>query len=72
MTREPTEQELSLLAEMYKEEYVRLKQDNAAVTALLSAVPTFKPKADIDKSELAAWFFIANVLLNLDETINLG
>ena len=72
LTREASDEEVQLLSEMYKEEFVRLKQQPASVNALLSAVSTFKPAASVDKAELAAWFFIANVLLNLDETINIG
>ncbi len=32
----------------------------------------FRPAAGVDPAELAAWFFVANTLLNLDETVTKG
>ena len=36
---------------------------------LISGAKGWEPPEGMDKGDLAAWFFIANILLNLDETI---
>ena len=36
---------------------------------LIASVKGWKAPEGMNKSELAAWFYIANILLNLDETI---
>ena len=32
----------------------------------------YQPNESLDKTELAAWFYVASILLNLDETITKG
>ena len=32
----------------------------------------YQPSESLDKTELAAWFYVASILLNLDETITKG
>ena len=36
---------------------------------LIANTKGWKMPKEMDKGELAAWFYIANILLNLDETI---
>ena len=36
---------------------------------LTNGVKGWKPPEEMGQGELAAWFYIANILLNLDETI---
>ena len=49
----------------------KYKKDPAAAKALAKGGLTDPPK-ELDQAELAAWTVIANVLLNLDETITKG
>lgn len=59
VSRRPQAHEAKLLAEVYRREFERLRNDPPAVQKL-----TGEQDAD-----LAAWLFVANILLNLDETI---
>jgi hypothetical protein len=70
LARKPRTAELDHLVALYSENLDQYRRDPAAaaaMTALGSAAP-----ADADKAELAAWTVVANVLLNLDETVTKG
>ena len=54
---------------MYERELERLRADNGRARALLKGREI--PRA-VAKAEMAAWFYVATVLLNLDETITKG
>ena len=43
----------------------------AAETLIRNTAGAYAPK-HTDRAELAAWFYVANILLNLDETITRG
>lgn len=45
---------------------------NAEAAKKFLAVGGFKPKAELDPAELAAWATIASMILNLDETVTKG
>ncbi|MBD3672181.1 MAG: DUF1553 domain-containing protein [Planctomycetaceae bacterium] len=63
--REPNERELNLLTKIYFDEKQRLTDDRKALDALIS-----EPKLTPDqKLERGVWFYLGNILLNLDETI---
>jgi hypothetical protein len=68
LTRPPSEAELQRLVRMYEEALVSYRQDAKAANDLatnpLGPIP---PGADV--AQLAAWTTVANVLLNLDETL---
>ena len=66
VARPPTEKETEILLRLYRENLEKYRKDAVAARALAKA-----PK-DLDAAELAAWTVIANVLLNLDETITKG
>jgi hypothetical protein len=66
VARMPTDREIDVLLNLYRDNLEKYKKDPAAAKALANA-----PK-DLDPAELAAWTVIANVLLNLDETITKG
>jgi hypothetical protein len=68
LARKPTQQEMTLLEHLYTDQLTHYTQDKAAAAALLKVGESEKSK-DLDESTLAAWTAIANVLLNLDETI---
>ncbi len=57
--------------ELYEQELARFKQDPAAAKKLASGEIGAPPK-NVNVEKLAAWTVVANVLLNLDETITKG
>jgi len=67
VSRAPTDGELRVLADVYDRERSRLEQTPAAAEKLVGQQP-----AGVDVKDVAAWFFVANILLNLDETITKG
>jgi hypothetical protein len=71
VARVPKKNEVKRLLELYQTELTRYKQDGKAAEQL-STTELGKPKEKIDLDELAAWTVVANVLLNLDETITKG
>jgi hypothetical protein len=66
VAREPDQQEIDAALGVYETMLNRLQSNPAMTSELLTAgaVPS-----GIDAGELAAWFFVANTLLNLDETV---
>jgi hypothetical protein len=71
VTRMPSDLELKHLLALYRENLAKYRADPAAAKVLAtSGLP--EPPAGMDVAELAAWTVIANVLLNLDETITKG
>lgn len=72
LSRNPKTAELQNLASVFETELTRLRKNPAAARELLTAIPGYRPPPNLDPVETAAWFFVANVLLNLDETITLG
>jgi hypothetical protein len=69
VARKPRAAEVRHLAEVYRREAARLAGDNGATRALLNGQP---PPEGVTEAELAAWIFLSNMLLNLDETITKG
>ena len=67
----PTPAEISHVIELYRENLDAYQRDRAAAKAMAMLELTKAP-AEIDQAELAAWTVIANVLLNLDETVTKG
>jgi hypothetical protein len=66
VARAPTTQELDHLLALYRDNLAKYRSDAAAAKAMTA---TASPMNDLDLAELAAWTVVANVLLNLDETI---
>jgi len=73
LARKPLPAESGHLVELYHENLDRYRRDPAAaeVTAM-TALATIASAGGLDKAELAAWTVVANVLLNLDETLTKG
>lgn len=69
VSRKPTHQEVSLLAKALFEEKARLTKSPFDLNLILENFDQATIPHHVDQTELAAWFCIANVLLNLDETI---
>ncbi len=68
LARPPEKTELAVLETTYREQKANFTQDKKAAEELLSVGESARPK-DIDAVELAAMTGVANVLLNLNETI---
>ncbi|MHC4880538.1 MAG: DUF1553 domain-containing protein, partial [Planctomycetota bacterium] len=66
LVRKPTGNELKVLLSILAEERAHLAADAAQVKSLNAH---WTPKSKLDETELAAWFRVAEVLLNLDEMI---
>ncbi len=69
LSRQPNDEELERLLVYYREERQRWEQDPAAAIALLGGGRALKQQGEPKPAECAAWAMVANVLLNLDETI---
>ncbi len=67
VARTPTEREVELLRKLYAENMEKYRKDAAAAAAMVKNGGALPP--GVEAAELAAWTVIANVLLNLDETI---
>lgn len=68
-TRVPSDEEVAILRELYQSQRDLLDREPARGREITSA---FDVPDDVDVRELAAWFFVSNALLNLDETIHRG
>ena len=67
VAREPNSEELRHLTGVFAREFARFQKDRKTA-AMLSGT-----RADDEgTAELAAWMYVANILLNLDETITKG
>jgi hypothetical protein len=73
LARAPLSVELSHVIELYRENLESYQRDHAAAKAMVMIAPIAgQDTASLDQAELAAWTVIANVLLNLDETVTKG
>ena len=68
VARKPRLAEVELLVQVVREQRQRFKRDRQAARELVSPEDRDAP----DLVELAAWFHVANILMNLDETITKG
>jgi hypothetical protein len=71
LARAPQPKETERLVALYQSELANFKQ-NAAAAEKMANSELGKAPEGMDISELAAWTVVANVLLNLDETITKG
>jgi Protein of unknown function (DUF1553) len=68
--RTPTGAEADVLLKLYRDELEKYRKDTAAAKAMVKNGGDLP--AGVDAAELAAWTVVANVLLNLDETVTKG
>jgi hypothetical protein len=68
LARPPEKKELAVLEKTYRDQKANFTQDRKAAEELLSVGESARPR-DIDVVELAAMTGVANVLLNLNETL---
>ena len=71
VARAPTEKEVEILLALYRDNLEKYRKEPAAAKAMAKG-GLLDPAKDLDAAELAAWTVVANVLLNLDETITKG
>ncbi len=69
LAREPSRAEIAALQDLFGAEMSALQANPKRANELLSGIKGFKPSPGLNRQQLAAWFAIANVLLNLDETV---
>ena len=69
VARRPTVQEVAILQELLDQERIRLAHDPQQINARMNMrAPEMTFRYD-DPAEIAAWFAVANTILNLDETM---
>lgn len=68
-SRTPSLDEFSYLDTLYREQLKRYQTEPASADALLKGIKGWDPSKGLKKEQLAAWFHVTNILLNLDETI---
>jgi hypothetical protein len=69
LARPPEADEVAIVREELKAHLARYQKDPEAAKQALS-VGESRPGADLPQSELAAYTLVANMILNLDETLN--
>jgi hypothetical protein len=69
LARRPSATELDRLLSLYRQEFDRFAKDATSARAMAGAEAG---ASAAEVAELAAWTVVANVLLNLDETLNMG
>jgi hypothetical protein len=67
--RAPRAAEAIYLKKLLLKRRTHFEKNPKEAALLISGAKGWKPPEGMDKGDLAAWFFIANILLNLDETI---
>ena len=70
LSRFPTEKELEHLTGFFDDELERFQKDSAAATALVGGETAVDQNRPLNVAHWAAWTMVANVLLNLDETMS--
>ncbi|HEY2981190.1 MAG TPA: DUF1553 domain-containing protein, partial [Anaerolineales bacterium] len=70
-SRKPGADEVKVLQDVFNRQLADFRKDKAAAEKLLT-VGGFKTQTALEPSELAAWTTIANMILNLDETVTKG
>jgi hypothetical protein len=70
VARAPSVREVDLLRKLYAENLAKYHKDAAAAATMVKHGGALPP--GVEAAELAAWTVLANVLLNLDETITKG
>ena len=72
LARDPNEREQTHLLTVFERELGRFRADPNAASALVDSMKALRLNPSADREALASWFFVAQILLNLDETITKG
>lgn len=70
-SRRPTEDEISVLRDVYQQQLSEFQASPDAAMKLISLGESPRPEHS-DPAELAAWTMVANLILNLDESVTNG
>jgi hypothetical protein len=70
LSRSPKEAEIARLVALFQSELAHFRQDANAAKNIIGNPSSLSPQ--IEAAEAAAWTVVANVLLNLDETVTKG
>ncbi|NOS70310.1 MAG: DUF1553 domain-containing protein [Verrucomicrobia bacterium] len=70
-SRPPTKLERQRLVNLYEQQLRGFERDSSSAEALVNHGAAGRP-GNLDVRKLAAWMMVANVLLNLDETLTKG
>ena len=71
MARTPTERETAVLRRVYESQLAKYRKDPDSAKKLLGTGESLRDDK-LDVADLAAWSVVANVILNLDETVTRG
>ncbi len=69
LARQPASEETAIIAETFARHLAKYQKSADAAKKLITTGES-KPKPELNESELAAWTMVANLVLNLDETLN--
>jgi len=70
-SRRPTDDEVAVLRSIYEQQLSEYQVHPEAATKLISLGESPRPE-QADPAELAAWTMVANLILNLDESVTNG
>jgi hypothetical protein len=71
VARRPSEREVNLVLNLYRKNLAKYRKDARAARAM-AVSGLAPPPTEMNTAELASWVVVANVLLNLDETVTKG
>ncbi len=69
LTRSPHPAEMKFVKSILLKRHAYFERNVKKAAEIIASAKRLKSPEDSDPAELAAWFFVANILLNLDETI---
>ncbi len=69
LARSPRPAEMKFIKALLLKRHAYFEKNPKSAAAVIRSVKNWRSAEGLDAGELAAWFFIANILLNLDETI---
>ena len=72
LARSPTRAEGQHLKDVFERERERFRSHPDVVNMMLGGIGGLTPDKKLDRSDLAAWLLVSQILLNLDETITRG
>jgi hypothetical protein len=72
LSRPPRPVEMKFIKALLLKRHAYFEKNPKAAADIAGSVKGWKVPEGLDAGELAAWFFITNILLNLDETITKG
>jgi hypothetical protein len=72
LSREARAAEVEQLVKVFESEFQLFQKDSVAAKELVNSSNRWKPDISVDAAKLAAWFTVANILMNLDETVTKG